>query len=190
MLHCLFVPEFLTSNSSWSKHPRRCQWDYFFQTMRGCMAQLHLWNSLWWSQHFQDEAFEWEQHHPAQQLSSLVSDWQDQQGQCSLGTHIFSVCIAPNVTKKGVLAMLCGYFHWSFLASMNNGWSATMTGVCAGLMLLIAWRKTFIPCQTIAGLLGYSLNTARMYDLLNVREIVGGSVMLAWCYPWDPFICF
>ena len=43
MLHSPFVPEFLTSNSSLSKHPRRCRSDYFFQTKRRCMAQIHLW---------------------------------------------------------------------------------------------------------------------------------------------------
>ena len=52
-----------------------------------------------------------------------------------------------------------------------------MAGICPGLMLLIAWWRTFILCQTIVGLSGDSLNKGSMYDI--VGEEAGGSVMLA-----------
>ena len=48
-------------------------------------------------------------------------------------------------------------------------------------MLLMYWWKTFIPCQTIAGLLGGSLNKGSMCDRFC-------SIGIVWC-PWDLYIC-
>lgn len=47
---------------------------------------------------------------------------------------IFSIYIDPNVTRKeSSPSSVWENFHWSFLASVNSGWSATMTGVWPGL---------------------------------------------------------